>query len=313
MRVVTVTMNPAADLIVELPSLRLDAVNKARAERLFCGGKGINVSLVLALLGIESSACGFFGRDNAGMFETFCRDNRIVPAFDLLPGPTRTNVKLAIDGRPATDINLPGLPVPPEAFAALGDRLFSMAAPDCLFLLCGSLPPGVTPAAYAGLIERLGRTGARVYLDASGEALARGLAAGPDLAKPNLGELAELEGAERFDAASAATAAGKWLARGCKALAVSLGGDGAMWISEGTALRASAGSVEAINMVGAGDSFLAGLVYGLLEGWEPMRRLAFATALSAHWVEKMDRLKLDRRRVDELARNIRITHLPAVG
>lgn len=299
--IVTVTMNPALDMVVELPGLAPYAVNKARSGRIFCGGKGLNVALVLSLLGVESHACGFLGEDNAGAFRGFCRDHRIGFDFELLPGSTRTNVKLAVDGQPATDINLPGLPPTPAHIAALRRRLADLAGPDTIVVLSGSLPPGVPPGIYAELIDRLKAAKARVFLDASGPALDLALAAGPHLAKPNRDELREIDPAAGPGLPEVAAAAKRRIAGGVGVMALSMGAEGALLLSGRECLRIGRAEVKAINLVGAGDTFMAGLVYGELEGWEARRRLAFAAALAGHWVEKMERAVLDRSRVEELA------------
>ncbi|MCC8180760.1 MAG: PfkB family carbohydrate kinase, partial [Planctomycetes bacterium] len=218
-KVVTLTMNPALDMVVEMASLLPEEVNKARRAETFCGGKGINVSLVLSFLGIPSSACGVLGQDNAALFEKFCRERGIDFQFELAPGATRTNVKLAVDGRGATDINLPGLTPPPSILDALRYRLDKLVENGDIVVLSGSLPPGVADDLYASLIIQLRFKGAVTFLDASGEALANGLAAGPNLAKPNREELRALDGGaaggdKNEYLVSIADSAERWLERG---------------------------------------------------------------------------------------------------
>lgn len=298
--VVTVTMNPAVDMIVELAALAPYEVNKARGERVFCGGKGLNVSLVLSLLGVKNTACGFLGADNAEAFRAFCGDNGIDFGFRLLPGRTRTNVKLAVDNHPATDINLPGLPVTEKDVANLTGDLVGRAGRETLFILSGSLPPGTPVSIYADLVKRLRREGSRVYVDASGAALALALEAKPDLAKPNHEELLDLEAGSDKSLPAILAAARKHVGP-TSALAVSMGSHGALWVSGTESYNVRPAPVKALNMVGAGDTFLAGMVYGETRGWTPDKRLAFANALAGHWVEKMERTVLDRARVEELS------------
>lgn len=303
-KVVTVTLNPAVDMIVELPSLAPESVNKARSSVTYCGGKGLNVSLVLALLGVETTACGFLGADNATMFENFCRNRSIDFAFDLLPGSTRTNVKLAVDNKGATDINLPGLSPAPEDLEKLKNKILGLAKPGDYVLFSGSLPPKVPDAIYGDLITAVRRHGSFAYLDASGPALANGLAALPDLAKPNHEELASIDPSGKADVLALAE---QWVKKGVGCMAVSMGADGAMLVDKSTRLKVSRSTVNAVNMVGAGDSFLAALTYSRIQGWDDQQSLAFATALSGHWVEKMDRERLDIARVRELTATLRVT------
>lgn len=308
-KIVTLTLNPALDMIVELPSLVPEAVNKARGGRTFCGGKGINVSLVLSLSGVKTDACGFLGDGNAGQFRRFCAEQGIGFEFDLLPGATRTNVKLAVDGRGATDINLPGLSPDASSLKRLEERVLRLLAPGDWLALSGSLPPGVDAGVYARLIGRARAVGAKTALDASGPALAAGLAAGPDLAKPNQHELLEVEGKRDGDMAAVVALARRWLSRGVGTMAVSLGSEGAMLLRNDVSFRAAPAPVKAINMVGAGDTFLAGMLHASLREWPADRCLAYAVALSGHWVEKMERARLDPGRVETLSREVRVTPL----
>ncbi len=305
-KVVTVTLNPAVDMIVELPSLAPEAVNKARGSVTYCGGKGLNVSLVLALLGVETTACGFLGTDNAAMFENFCRNRAIGFGFDLLPGSTRTNVKLAVDNKGATDINLPGLSPSPDDLEKLKNKILGLAKPGDYVLLSGSLPPKVPDAVYGDLITAIRGNGSFACLDASGSALAKGLAALPDLAKPNHEELSAIDPSGGGDVLALADA---WVEKGVGCMAVSMGAQGAMLVNKSTRLKVDRSRVNAVNMVGAGDSFLAALTYSRIQGWDERESLAFATALSGHWVEKMDRERLDIARVRELAASLRVTTL----
>jgi 1-phosphofructokinase len=299
-------MNPAIDVVVELDAFVPDAVNKAWRSRSFCGGKGLNVALVLSLLGVRASAAGLLGADHGERFRDFCAGRGIEFLFDAIPGETRTNIKLAVDGRPATDINLPGPAVTADAVGKVSGRLLALARPGDVFILSGSLPPGAPAGLYAELITGLRARNAEVCLDASGGALALGLRAGPNLAKPNREELLAVSTPMAGGADAVAAAAKVWIGAGAGALAVSLGADGALWASADETFRAAPGAVKAVNMIGAGDAFLAGLVYGGLRGWDSPRRLRFAVGLSAHWVEKMERMTLDRERVDKLADSIEL-------
>ena len=298
-KVVTVTMNPAVDLVVEMDALVPEAVNKARRETRYCGGKGINVASVLALLGERVSASGLLGRENAEPFRRHCADMGMGFEFVCVDGLTRTNVKLAVDGHGATDINLPGLKAESVDLQLLRDHLATLLGKgDCL-ILSGSLPPGVPADWYAELIRDGRGKGAVTFLDASGEALRLGLEALPDAAKPNRQELLDIAGGD-----DVLTAARDWVRRGVGLMAVSLGSDGALLVESDRCLRAERAPVLAVNMVGAGDAFVAGMVYGRLHGWEAERALAFSTALSGHWVEKMDRRVLDVGRVETLRRAV---------
>ncbi len=251
-------------------------------------------------------ACRFLGEDNAEQFRRFCAEQGIGFEPDILPGATRTNVKLAVDGKGATDINLPGLSPDAAALARLEERVLRLLAPGDWLALSGSLPPGVDTGIYARLIGKAHAAGAKVALDASGPALAEGLAAGPDLAKPNQHELLEVEGKKDGSMDEVIALARRWLASGVGAMAVSLGSEGAMLLRPDASFRAAPAPVNAINMVGAGDTFLAGMLYSTLQAWPADRSLGYAVALSGHWVEKMERTHLDPERVRGLSQQVEL-------
>ncbi|SCK49837.1 tagatose 6-phosphate kinase [Streptomyces sp. WMMB 714] len=169
--------------------------------------------------------------------------------------------------------------------------------------LCGSLPPGVPVGAYAQLIREAHAADVPVVLDTSGEPLRRGLAARPDLVKPNAGELAGITGTtEPLRAARAAQR------RGAHAVAASLGPEGMLLVTPDGTWQASPPRSLTGNPTGAGDSAVAGLISGLVERLPWPERLARAVALSAATVraatagefdEEVHRDLLARVRVEE--------------
>lgn len=109
-RVATVTLNPAIDHSVGIPHFTPGAVNRVAWEQADAGGKGVNVASFLRDLGVATSATGFLGQDNAGVFEQLFARKQVADRFVRLPGRTRVNVKILDDAQQCiTDINFPGL------------------------------------------------------------------------------------------------------------------------------------------------------------------------------------------------------------
>ncbi len=280
-KILTLTLNPALDLTVELARLEPGQVNRSDAMHAHAAGKGVNVAQVLADLGHTLTVSGFLGEDNAQVFETLFAQRGFVDAFIRVPGETRSNIKLAEQDGRITDLNGPGPVVDEAAQHALLARLEQIAPGHDVVVVAGSLPRGVSPQWLQALITRLKTLGLNVALDTSGEALRVALAAGPWLIKPNTEELADALGCEVVSEAAQAQAAQRLQAQGVEHVVISHGADGVNWFSVGTALHASPPKVSVASTVGAGDSLLAGMLHGLLSADTPEQTLRTATAIAA--------------------------------
>ncbi|UVM62268.1 1-phosphofructokinase [Pseudomonas sp. B21-010] len=280
-KILTLTLNPALDLTVELARLEPGQVNRSDGMHAHAAGKGVNVAQVLADLGHTLTVSGFLGEDNAQVFETLFAQRGFVDAFIRVPGETRSNIKLAEQDGRITDLNGPGPVVDEAAQHALLARLEQIAPGHDVVVVAGSLPRGVSPQWLQALITRLKTLGLNVALDTSGEALRVALAAGPWLIKPNTEELADALGCEVVSEAAQAQAAQRLHAQGVEHVVISHGADGVNWFSVGAALHASPPKVSVASTVGAGDSLLAGMLHGLLSADTPEQTLRTATAIAA--------------------------------
>lgn len=280
-KILTLTLNPALDLTVELARLEPGQVNRSDAMHAHAAGKGVNVAQVLADLGHTLTVSGFLGEDNAQVFETLFAHRGFVDAFIRVPGETRSNIKLAEQDGRITDLNGPGPVVDAGAQQALLARLEQIAPGHDVVVVAGSLPRGVSPQWLQALIARLKALGLHVALDTSGEALRVALAAGPWLIKPNTEELADALGCEVVSEAAQAQAAQRLHAQGIEHVVISHGADGVNWFCVGAALHASPPKVSVVSTVGAGDSLLAGMLHGLLSADTPEQTLRTATAIAA--------------------------------
>lgn len=280
-RILSLTLNPALDLTVQLTRLEPGAVNRSLAMLTHAAGKGVNVAQVLADLGHHVTLGGFLGADNPQAFEALIARRGFVDAFIRVPGETRSNIKVAeLDGR-VTDINAPGPVVSAQAQQALLDQLTQIAPGHDVVVVAGSLPQGVSPQWLQGLLLHLKNLGLKVALDTSGEALRAGLQAGPWLVKPNTEELADALDCPTATVAQQAQAAQRLHLQGVEHVVVSHGADGVNWFGPDAALQATPPRVTVASTVGAGDSLLAGMLHGLLAMEAPRQTLARATAIAA--------------------------------
>ncbi|MDC6381101.1 1-phosphofructokinase [Pseudomonas graminis] len=280
-KILTLTMNPALDLTVQLGPLQIGQVNRSDAMLSHAAGKGINVAQVLADLGHELTVAGFLGVDNQQPFETLFAKRGFVDEFVRVPGETRSNIKLAESSGRITDLNGPGPEVSPQAQQALAARVEQIAAGFDAVVVAGSLPRGVSAQWLKTLLLRLNAMGLKVALDTSGEALRAGLEASPWMIKPNTEELADALDAPIISIAAQAEAAADLRQRGIEHVVISQGSEGVHWFSSNVALQALPPKVTVASTVGAGDSLLAGMVHGLLCGHKPEQTLRTATAIAA--------------------------------
>jgi 1-phosphofructokinase len=279
--IVTVALNPAVDKVLIVRGFRPGATNRAAIDRVDVGGKGINVALNLRRFGCEVMATGFVGADDRYGIPATLNRSGIETDFVTVPGETRVNLKLIdpLSGA-ETEINEPGLAVPPQSIEALATRLRTLSRRASVIVFSGSLPPEVPADLYARLIALARAEGVRTVLDTAGAALAHGVSAGPDLAKPNRAEAEELLDASIGDEESLVAAASSILAVGARSVVLSLGADGALSASAAQMCRARPPAVAVRSTVGAGDAMVAALAYGLMKSLSLSDALRLATAAS---------------------------------
>ncbi|GJE60983.1 1-phosphofructokinase [Methylobacterium trifolii] len=309
--VVTVTLNPAIDQTVTLDSLRPGQVHRARAVHADAGGKGVNVACCLADWGVPTAATGVLGSANAAPFEQLLAAKGIDDRFVWIPGETRTNLKL-LDSRTGetTDVNLPGLDVSSGTLDAVRGTLADLVTPDGLVVLAGSLPRTLAPDVYARMTQALKARGARVVLDASGAALEAALSARtealPFAIKPNRQELEEWSGRPLPTMTDVVEAAWALHRRGIPVVAVSLGADGALFVSGDGAIHARPPAMQVASTVGAGDALVAGLTAGLHAGLGLPDTARLALAFAAGKLTKAGANLPDRAEVEALRDAVRI-------
>ena len=314
MRVLTVTLNPAIDETITVDRLVPGTVHRARDLRRNAGGKGVNVASCLSDWGIRTTAFGLLGAQNAAPFEALFAAGAIEDRFGRLPGTTRVNLKI-VDADDTTDINLGGLPVRAEDVATLAAQVEELAGPDTLAVLAGSLPPGCPPSIYADLVTRLRARGARVLLDSSGDPLSQALAAPvlPQCLKPNRHELSEWSGDRLDDLADVLRVATRLRDRGAELIVVSLGADGALFVSDDGAVLAHLAAPSVVSTVGAGDAMVAGLAAAMAEGASLERTARLATAFAVAKLGLAGPHLPGRVEVEALAHQVKIAAAETLG
>ena len=306
-KILTLTLNPALDITIGLGTLRPGQVNRSQTQHSHAAGKGLNVAQVLADLGHSVTVGGFLGRDNLQPFEALIQWRGFADCFVRVPGETRSNIKLVeADGR-VTDVNGQGPEVDEAARSALLRQLEQVAPGHDAVVVAGSLPRGISAEWFCQLLERLKALGLKVALDSSGEALRAGLQSVPWLVKPNTEELGEVLGLAVDNPQQQRAAAARLVASGIEHVVVSAGEQGVSWFSRDLAVHARPPKVQVASTVGAGDSLVAGMVHGLLQGEAPAQTLARATAIAAQAVTQVGFGICDREQLARLQAAVQLT------
>ena len=257
----TVTLNPSIDYIVRLDKLVSGITNRTTSEEYYYGGKGINVSLVLAELGLDSTAYGFVAGFTGKAIENGIRNDHIITDFiKLKSGISRINVK--IKAGEETEINCQGPHIDEMELERLLQKIDRIKAEDTL-VLAGSIPNTMPDDVYERMMERIKYKDVRIVVDATRQLLVRSLKYKPFLIKPNRQELSEIFETEVRTEDEIEFFAKELQKLGARNVLISLGGDGAMLIDEfGNKYKAGALKEKVINTVGSGDSMVAGFIAG---------------------------------------------------
>jgi 1-phosphofructokinase len=309
-QIVTVTANPAIDWTLTIHDFSAGSVNRVGHQRSNPGGKGINVASALADYGHAVAVTGFLGRDNSALFEALFSAKGIDDHFVRINGETRVGIKISDPARQqTTDINFPGQAPAPGDIELLLERLRRLAAQSRPWVaLTGSLPPGVESTIYRDLVHALKSDGCRVLLDTSGEALKHALDARPHIIKPNLHELESLVGRGLSANREIVEAARSLLAKGIELAVVSMGAEGALFVTTQQVILSRPPDVKVRSTVGAGDAMVAGVLAGRLLGLPLSETARLANAFSLDLLTRNESFT-SRARINALMNEITIHEL----
>ena len=306
----TVTLNPAVDKTVVIESLRTGSVNRVGSVREDAGGKGINVSKCLQKLGADSVAAMILAGDTGKRLENMLKAMEIPVLSVWADGESRTNLKI-IDPvkKENTDINEPGPKVSAELLESLKEKLGEKIQAGDIVILSGSLPAGVDRGLYGEWTSYFRSLGACVYLDADGEPMHKGMAAIPYMIKPNNDELAALLGKSALTMEEMLSEGKRLRDTGIEEIIISLGGDGALFVSRDGCYHGEGLSVPVKSTVGAGDSVVAAAAFGQVRNLNREDRIRLCVAIGAASVMQSGTQPPEAELVWELAEQVKVKKL----
>ena len=260
----TVTFNPSLDYIVSVDHFETGRVNRTTRELMFPGGKGINVSLVLKNLGLDSTALGFMagftGKEIERLLDVQDVHSDFIP---VASGISRINVKLRSDEE--SEINGMGPGIGAAEIDKLYQKLDALKEGDIL-VLAGSIPSVMAETMYRDIMERLKNRGIRIVVDATKDLLHMVLPLHPFLVKPNNHELGEIYGVKLTTKEEVIPYARRMQSEGAVNVLISMAGEGALLVAEdGNVYQSMPPKGKVKNSVGAGDSMVAGFIAGYLK------------------------------------------------
>ena len=256
---ITLSLNPAIDRTMYFDKFSLGTLNRTSAKTVrTAGSKGMNAARAIMTAGGEVLSVAFCGGDSGEFMRREMEREGIPSYFVKTECGVRENVKIIeSDGR-GTEANERGGPILPCEITEMYEKLFSLADENTVFLLCGSIPPGVDVTAYQTLTEKLKSLGAKVVLDCDGAALKEALKASPDLIKPNKRELEGLVGRELNSTNEVFSAAEDIAKKFGTNVLCTLGEEGSLYTSiDGKGIFATAPkNITVRGFAGAGDTYL---------------------------------------------------------
>ncbi len=279
--IITVTLNPALDKTVAIETLKPGGLNRITSTTVDAGGKGINVSKMAKVLGIETLATGFCGGSGGRELVSRLDDLNIKHDFVMVQSNTRTNTKVLDKSFGITELNEAGVVVTEQEQQSLIEKLLSFAKSDAIFVLSGSTHANAPRDFYKQLIKELKNKGSFVLFDADGEQFKQAISEYPNFIKPNDQELIEFCNKKDMTKQEMYTVCRQLIKDGVEFVALSQGKDGAAFITKTEAYYSPPIDVVVASTVGAGDSMVAAVACAKQLGLSLEQTAKLAMACSA--------------------------------
>ena len=259
----TITLNPALDYILKHQTFKVGKINRSEQEIILPGGKGINVSIILKALEIDSTVigykAGFIGEEIEKEIEKYGIKTDFIK---IEKGTTRINIKIMTENE-ETAINTQGPIIEPKALQTLYKKIENIQSGD-IAILSGSIPQGLPDDIYENICKKLQGKDVKIVIDATGELLKKTLKYKPFLIKPNKEELGEIFNTQIETTKQVLEYSKKLQQEGAKNVLISLGKEGAILLDENGKIyqKENIKAIKRINTEGAGDSMVAGFIAG---------------------------------------------------
>lgn len=280
--ITTVTLNAAVDKTYYMDSFDTHQVNRVRRVLTEPGGKGNNVAKIIKLLGGEVTASGCIGGDNGQLIDQLLQTRKISTDFIMVSGESRICLNIIDESSKysSTEFLEPGLTISSSQWTAIKQKVQQLAQWSTIIVFSGSLPQGVATNGYAELIAIAQQAGAHAFLDTSGAAFADSIQAKPYFIKPNQQELEQWTNTSLTTDQQYIDTAWLLIDRGIEKVCITRGSQGSIAIINKQVYQVISPSIQAINTVGCGDAFVAGMAFATSRQYDPIQQLKLASAVA---------------------------------
>ncbi len=309
--IITLTSNPSVDRTLVVNRLKFNEILRTNPAQLDWGGKGFNTSRGLAVLGQPSLALAWVGGGAGKMLEDGLTRLGIKTDFVWVDGETRTNTVVQEESNDwYMLVNEPGPHVLPGAIDEMMEKAKTYANPADIWVVSGSIPPGVPEDFYANLIRILKAKGVHVVFDATAAPLNLGVKEVPWLLYPEVTEAERLVGYEIRNFDMAKRAAMSFLQQGIEYVALMLENGGVLLSSKSLMVMASPIKVPVLRVTGARGALCAGLVDGFVRGLDLVEIARRAAAFRATYISNKDYSTIQRDHILEFIPKVEIRSIP---
>ncbi len=302
--ILTVSCNPAIDKTYNTSNVMIGQVNRMRDLVSIPGGKAVNVTKVLRQFDAHVTATGFIGGYTGEFIEEQLRDMGVNTSFTTIRGLTRSNMNIIGDDGYVTEILEPGPKILSFEREDFMDRFRELVKISEYVVLSGSLTEGLSEDFYAKLIKICNESGSKVFLDASGEPLKRGIEAVPYCIKPNRRELEYAVGKKLTTEAEIIQAAYEYVKNGISKVVVSMGDKGLLQITKTKVIKAVPPHIKKVNTVGCGDCVVAAMILGMIQGLEDEDIMKFAAGVSAANATTLESGMIPQDKMDQIIEDV---------
>ena len=302
--ILTVSCNPAIDKTYNTSNVMIGQVNRMRDLVSIPGGKAVNVTKVLRQFDAHVTATGFIGGYTGEFIEEQLRDMGVNTSFTTIRGLTRSNMNIIGDDGYVTEILEPGPKILSFEREDFMDRFRELVKISEYVVLSGSLTEGLSEDFYAKLIKICNESGSKVFLDASGEPLKRGIEAVPYCIKPNRRELEYAVCKKLTTEAEIIQAAYEYVKNGISKVVVSMGDKGLLQITKTKVIKAVPPHIKKVNTVGCGDCVVAAMILGMIQGLDDEDIMKFAAGVSAANATTLESGMIPQDKMDQIIEDV---------
>ncbi len=281
MKIITLTLNPAFDVHCDCEDFKAYSENLATVTSKDAGGKGVNISRALTYNGIDNCAYVVVGDENGDDFLNSLKNDNIRYDEIRVFGRIRENITLHSKTTPETRISFSGLSCDNSLIDRVMEKLSGEDISDLIFVFAGRIPDGIDKGYVKGFLKGLKEKGAKVIVDSKSFEKDDLFEILPWLIKPNEEEVKIYSDDVVCDLESGKKAAKKLRDAGIENVLISLGSKGAVYATGEGEFVAKTPKIKVTSTIGAGDSSIAGYIFGVINGLNPIDTLRYAVAFGS--------------------------------